>query len=231
MDTSKTGERIREMRLKQPGLTQDKLAELLIGIPTARGGQTISEYENGKNIPPLEKIQQLAQILKCDAEYLLGCQDHPDATTSWIAEQIPLNRDAISKLIQLNNALDTNDPTFKKSFSMITGIINALIIELIPKRISPYEFGDSTGRKGHLLFNYSYSYLKAAQYLKAHGISLDDNHVTTIYDQIRKSKMRGTTEAIEVENAQLSMDANAIKIGNVLGDITIEHLKSLKEEA
>ena len=138
MDLSKTGERIRERR-KELGLKQDQLAEMLIGIPTARGGQTISEYENNKNTPPLEKLQQLADILECDVEYLLGCQDHPDATTSWIAEQIPLNREAIEILQSwkeisdeyLKDIIDNPGVTGGLyPYSLLWDIVNHIIIEM-----------------------------------------------------------------------------------------------------
>lgn len=229
MDLKLSGERIKEMRQKA-GLTQTQLATALSdGQKTDRGKSTISEYEHGKNLT-LSNLQKMADVLKCDVEYLLGCQDHPDATTSLIAEQIPLSREAISKLIMLNEALDTKDPNFRESFNMIAGIIDTLIIELIPKYVSPNEVRDSTARKGSALFNYTYRYLKAVEYLKAHGINLDKNHKVSIHDIARKSKMRGTIEAVEVENAQLSMDANAIKIGSVLGDIVAEYLKTLGTE-
>ena len=230
MDTSKTGARIKELR-KKHGMKQDELAEKLLGISTERGGQTISEYENGKNIPPLSKIQKLAEILECDADYLLGSIDHPDITTSWIAEQIPLSRDSIDKLIMLNDAISSDESSFKDAFNMIAGMIDSLIIEIIPEHVSPYEFRDSTGRKSSDLFNSSYKLLKAAKYLNDQGINLDKNHVSTIHDYIKRSEMRGSDESVKVENAQLSIDANAVRIGSILGDIVADYLISHREEA
>lgn len=102
------GERIKEMRVEKR-LTQSDLAtKMSEGQSTERGKSTISEYEHGKHLT-LENIQRISEILPCDMNYLLGCQKHPDVNTSWIAERIPLGRDAIQSLEQLNETVKNKD--------------------------------------------------------------------------------------------------------------------------
>ncbi len=126
MDLSKSGERIKEMR-KKAGLTQDQLASRLSGIETARGKSTISEYEHGKNLT-LNNLQRMADELNCDVDYLLGCIEHPDITTSWIAEKVPLSRKAIESLEYLNKDTGHYYPIIAASIldSLIIGITDAV---------------------------------------------------------------------------------------------------------
>ena len=126
MDLSKSGERIKEMRNKK-GLTQTQLASMLDGGETDRGKSKISEYEHGKNLT-LKNLQELANVLECDVDYLLGCIDHPEITTAWIAEQIPLSRDAIESLKHLGYA-------FKEwsdfDSALASSIISSLIVYIV----------------------------------------------------------------------------------------------------
>lgn len=63
------GDRIKNLRKKQ-GLTQDEIAEML-GIKRSN----FSAYETGRTIPPSDKLDQLADILKATTDYLLGKTD------------------------------------------------------------------------------------------------------------------------------------------------------------
>lgn len=119
MDLSKTGKRIREKRGK---MSQSALAEK-IGISDKK---TISAWENGA-IPKLENIQALAKAFECEPEYLLGCVEHPNVTTSWIAEQIPLSGEAIEYLRWLKTACD--DGTMEEH-KLQSGMIDAIICGL-----------------------------------------------------------------------------------------------------
>lgn len=101
MDLSLTGKRIKERR-EALKMTQGMLAEQLDGIKSDGGKSKISKYEHGV-VPPLDVIQKLAYILKCDPEYLLGCVDHPSVTASWIAEQLPLSDEVIAYLMWVKN--------------------------------------------------------------------------------------------------------------------------------
>ena len=127
MDLSKTGERIKELR-EAKKLTQSQLAAELDGYESDSGKIKISNYENGKNIPRLDNLERLASILDCDVDYLLGSIDHPDITTAWIAEQIPLSRKAIESLRQLNDFEDEYDDYHPKA---LTHLIDEIIINII----------------------------------------------------------------------------------------------------
>ena len=108
MNLKLTGDRIKEMR-DAKGLSGSELANLLAGFEKGYEGydgkSKISKWENGKGkaIPPLKKIIELSYILDCTPEYLLGIDPHPNATTSWVSEQIPFGRITIEALKQLNN--------------------------------------------------------------------------------------------------------------------------------
>ena len=144
------GKRIKEMREKA-GLNQTQLAsELSNGVKTDRGKSTISEYEHGKNLN-LDNIHRIAEVLNThiafDENYLLGCQEHPDITTSWIAEQIPLNRDAINRLEKLKG-----NSEIINSFQFTVGLINQLILAIIPEDITENGFSITTDNPGSALF-------------------------------------------------------------------------------
>lgn len=61
--------RLRECRTVI-GKTQEEVARLL-EVKRA----TYGEYERGKIIPPIDKIEQLAKILETNPQYLLGWED------------------------------------------------------------------------------------------------------------------------------------------------------------
>lgn len=63
---SRFGERMREAR-QEKKLTQAQLAKLL-HVKT----RTVSGWETGPNEPSIEMIVQIAKMLDCDANFLLG---------------------------------------------------------------------------------------------------------------------------------------------------------------
>lgn len=63
------GLRIREAR-KRAGLRQDELGAQ-IGI----GKSSISEWESGKRSPDIDKIEDIAKVLKVSAAYLMGWEE------------------------------------------------------------------------------------------------------------------------------------------------------------
>lgn len=85
-------ERIKEAR-KDAGLTQEKLAEQ---VPCKR--ETVTQWESGKNIPPLDALIRLCDILQCDITFLLG--EHPEKRreTSDACKVTGLSEAAIERL-------------------------------------------------------------------------------------------------------------------------------------
>ncbi|MED1643688.1 helix-turn-helix transcriptional regulator [Brevibacillus agri] len=67
------GQRIKSLREKQ-GLSQDELASRL-----GMNRTNVSNYESGRTVPPGNVIRALADLLKTNADYLLGRSDnaHP----------------------------------------------------------------------------------------------------------------------------------------------------------
>lgn len=69
-----TARRICEQRMKKKW-TQAKLAEEIAKVEGDCGqlkARTVSDWETGKNTPPLPRIQIIARLLDCDTAYLLG---------------------------------------------------------------------------------------------------------------------------------------------------------------
>lgn len=67
------GARIKEKRV-QAGYTQEELGKLFHVKK-----QTISKWENGINTPDVETLKELASILDCTLDYLIGNVDNPDS--------------------------------------------------------------------------------------------------------------------------------------------------------
>ena len=206
MNLSKSGERIKEMR-QRAGLTQDQLAAKLSGIGTARGKSTISEYEHGKNLT-LSNLQRMADVLDCDVDYLLGCIEHPDITTSWIAEQIPISREAIESLKKLGHDLIAYSDY---DSALLIGILNDLIIGITdslrealeailddPTRISPPDSFMHT----------------AVEMLSAYEAIADYESMDSQYT---------TTQAYYY--AKIAITALRMKLGTFLSDIVANTIK------
>jgi transcriptional regulator with XRE-family HTH domain len=76
------GERIRELR-EEKGLSQEELGKIL---KVAKS--TISQYELGKRNPDPETLDNLANILDCSVDYLLGRTDDRRPAEKIIEEAI-----------------------------------------------------------------------------------------------------------------------------------------------
>ena len=214
------GKRIKEMREKA-GLNQTQLAsELSNGVKTDRGKSTISEYEHGKNLN-LDNIHRIAEVLNThiafDENYLLGCQEHPDITTSWIAEQIPLNRDAINRLEKLKG-----NSEIINSFQFTVGLINQLILAIIPEDITENGFSITTDNPGSALFLYM-NMLKKAYEEKEH----QNMSVVEIYEKFYESSRVEYTNAIrDMQFTELAIESYTMKITNALFQLVENYLKS-----
>lgn len=210
MNLSVSGERIKEMR-KLRGLTQTELASKLLGIDTDRGKSKISEYEHGKNLT-LKNIQELAKALDCDPDYLLGCIDHPDVTTSWIAEKIPLSRRAIEALQNMQFQL--------KEWSdfdavLITSILDGIIIHL--EESLQGALIDENGK----MIEYDDFLSNAADMLTAYeSIAASESEVNA--HKMEKLAIRGTSAWIGSDLAEV--------VRKTIKDIADPHNKVKSEE-
>lgn len=97
------GGRIKALR-KQKNLSQDDLANRLFHIaPTkdkALGQSTISSWERGVTLPPLERMIALASIFDCDVAYLLGDYSKEKKDNSDICDMTGLSEKALSQLLR-----------------------------------------------------------------------------------------------------------------------------------
>lgn len=72
-------ERIKRERKEVLNITQDELAERIttaLNLEKDMSQSTVASWENGKTIPPLDKLIVLSSIFNCDISYLLG--DYPE---------------------------------------------------------------------------------------------------------------------------------------------------------
>lgn len=107
----KIGKRIQEER-KKSGMNQrelgEKIAELLNGdVDVAQN--TISEWETGKRIPPLNQILALSKIFGCDCGYILCDYDHRTNNSFEICEATGLSERSINYLCSLKTWGDRSE--------------------------------------------------------------------------------------------------------------------------
>lgn len=69
VDAVAFGSRLKQLR-KRKGITQDTLAKAV-----QSSYQRISQYENGKMIPTIDTIYELANYFNCGIDYLFGLKD------------------------------------------------------------------------------------------------------------------------------------------------------------
>lgn len=136
MDLSEIGYNIKKRRKEELGLTLDELAERM-GM---RNKRTLSVWENcdvNGQYPKLNHIMKLSEALDCDPEYLLGFSKTPQITTSWIAEKIPLSREAIELLMDMKKDCDTEViANYEPKCNIIkAGMISAIICAIVNDEI------------------------------------------------------------------------------------------------
>lgn len=93
-DLEKIGKTIRQERkkLKQ---TQDKFGKML-GV----SGKQISNYENGKLLPPQDILLHMADLFNCEYGYLLGEESYKDGSklTTAVCESLGLSSRSVESL-------------------------------------------------------------------------------------------------------------------------------------
>jgi len=87
------GKRLQEMRIKAGYTRQIELAAKIGTVVT-----TISNYESGKRLPDAEMLSRIVEVLPCNADYLLGFEDKPTYSETFISEQTWLTQEAIDIL-------------------------------------------------------------------------------------------------------------------------------------
>ena len=74
-DLQKIGRIIREERKKHDTWTQKKFGAML-GVT----GKQVSNYENGKLLPPQDILLKMAELFNCEYGYLLGEESYKDGS-------------------------------------------------------------------------------------------------------------------------------------------------------
>lgn len=128
----KIGERIRKERkaLIKDGKTgkftqkdlQERISEIVNHGPNGNDAvtqSTISDWESGRRLPPLDMLACLAEIFGCDIGYLLGDYDRKTADSATLSELTGLGGDACDVLVALNRSKSYFAPFRKKLISDI----------------------------------------------------------------------------------------------------------------
>ena len=96
MDTVKTGRFLKELR-KEKGLTQDQLGEK-VGVTN----KTVSRWENGNYMPPVECLSILSELYGVSINEIvsgerLGEKDFPDAAEDNLKSALELSEQSYQK--------------------------------------------------------------------------------------------------------------------------------------
>lgn len=106
------GERIRHER-KAHGLSQEELASKVSEV--FNGGAaasevvsqgTISTWENGRVMPPIDRLACLAEVFECDVGYLLCDYDRRNADAASVRMLTGLSGTAADNLVAVHNQTD-----------------------------------------------------------------------------------------------------------------------------
>jgi len=98
----KLGERIKGLR-KEKNLTQTTFAELF-DYYGENAYQTVSNWEKGNNIPPLEILLKICKEFACEIGYLLGAHDAKTRVSADVQDVTGLSEDAVNELQELRKA-------------------------------------------------------------------------------------------------------------------------------
>lgn len=107
----KIGERIQTERDKL-GITQEELGEKITKILNGEGGvaqPTISGWETGKQIPPINQILALSKIFGCDCGYILCDYDQRTHDSREICASTGLSEHSINYLCALSTWGDKSE--------------------------------------------------------------------------------------------------------------------------
>lgn len=96
------GKRIKALR-KEKKLSQDDLADCISHLSPARdkamGQPTISSWERGITLPPIDKMIALATVFDCDIAYLLGDYEKAKKDKSDICDMTGLSEKALNRIM------------------------------------------------------------------------------------------------------------------------------------
>lgn len=98
MDNNVIGYNIQSLREKR-GLSKTQLCKRLnIDNKT----NTVDKWENGTNIPRVDTLIKIADVLNCDTDYLVGRQPYPSKAVTDIQTETGLSDEAIEQLQYYN---------------------------------------------------------------------------------------------------------------------------------
>ena len=120
MDTKKIGMFLKELR-NENGMTQEQLGEK-IGV----SNKTISRWENGNYMPPVDSLNMLSNIYHISINEILGGERASGAEYAKIAEE---------NITVTLKGLEKNYQTFKKVMMcilVVTTVLTMIILRLLP---------------------------------------------------------------------------------------------------
>lgn len=96
LDKKKFGCRLKELRTAA-GYTQKQCFDLIRNDNTS-DAKTFRSWELGKTLPSLDDLFSICTLFGCDADYLLGFQDHPKGKIIKASKETGLSYSAIEKI-------------------------------------------------------------------------------------------------------------------------------------
>ena len=94
------GELLAELR-QDRGLTQDQLAEIISVSPG-----TISNYEDGRHLPDLDKLKMIADYFHVTTDYLLG-RTSPASQSTFFKRGSPMGKQSLISSASFSGSLQT----------------------------------------------------------------------------------------------------------------------------
>lgn len=137
------GKRIKALR-KENHLTQDQLAaqiDIIVPPVNEKGlrQSTISGWEKGSQLPPLQKLIALSEIFQCDIAYLLCDYDKKKKDVSEVSDFIGLSEQAVSFLLKCDKTIiDYLSFAIENGYMNSVGLIASQCID-IKMKIQHYE--------------------------------------------------------------------------------------------
>jgi len=118
-DSVAFGKRLKALR-EEKGYKQGKLAELLGKSDV----QSISKWENGKNVPEFETLCRLREIFNVSFDYLLAIIDYKHVENVEISELTGLSDESIEVLRAINERNSSHDESIKCGSNLEKGTLD-----------------------------------------------------------------------------------------------------------
>lgn len=134
LNTNKIGKFIRELRLEN-GLTQEQLADKLCEKYLSTSTKAVSDWEMGKTIPEIEKLDELCMMLGVSMDELMDGEKHKKI--NFLEKYSILDKDKVDKLLEDRSFNYFN--MLQEQYIVVYNIINSLLKARIDREFTYNE--------------------------------------------------------------------------------------------